>query len=389
MHTYSAVQAVLTVCPLPCSCLPRLLPVHVLPQPQLCFFAHSESQLRARTGVKSYSGGRRSGRRHRAAAALRNALAGSAFGTPSARGSSNGLCFLQVPSPPGTDVSSGSSGNLMQLDPATHEALARLSLASTQQAGVAPVTLAQLQAPVLILQDGTAACSSADMLPTVSSNTAAYAAGSMPLSTGALSAGSDLVSTQGLGLGAVPAGSRQSLGVAAGVSMHSMSQAAGVLPLACNPPGTGLAAPSNSSAWPVGLTAQQQLLLAQQHQLLPLPIEQTPVLQSAQVQNQLLSSPESLWFPPAGSAGLDLGMAGVTAAVQPAVSSNALSIFAPVSAASLVQGASMDSAAVLQAQQLSMQLAAAGILPQGLPPAAGGDACQCPVLLLNYMGQQL
>jgi hypothetical protein len=84
-------------------------------------------------------------------------------------------------------------------------------------------------------------------------------------------------------------------------------------------------------------------------------------------------------------------MVSTTAALQPAVSNNASSMFAAVSAANLVSFNSMDGALVLQAQQLSVQLAAAGILPHGLPSAAAvtaADVGQCAVQLPNYMQQQ-
>jgi hypothetical protein len=239
---------------------------------------------------------------------------------------------------------------------------------------------------VLILQDGASASSSAYMLPTMCSDIAAYAAGSMPLSTGTLYAGSSMVGTQGLGLSSAPAGSMQRLSAVADIRTHSMPQSASVLPVACNAPGAGLAAASHSSTWPAGLTSQQQQLLVGEQQLLPLSTQQTPI-PSAQVQMQLMGSSESLDVPLANSAAINLGMVSTTAAAQ-AVSNNVapMSVFAPVSAANLVSYISMNGTAVLQAQQLSNQLAAAGTPSLGLPSAAAAAAAARPCAVLpNYM----
>jgi hypothetical protein len=211
----------------------------------------------------------------------------------------------------------------------------------------------------------------------------------MPLSTGALYVGSSMVGTQGLGLSSAPAGSMQRLSAVADIRTHSMPQSASVLPVACNAPGAGLAAASHSSTWPAGLTSQQQLLVGEQ-QLLPLSTQQTPI-PSAQVQMQLMGSSESLDVPLANSAAINLGMVSTPAAAQAVINNVAsMPVFAPVSAANLVSYISMNGAAVLQAQQLSMQLAAAGTPSLGLPSAAAAAAAARPCAVLpNYMQEQL
>lgn len=111
-----------------CLLLPRPPP---LPPPhQMCFFAHSESQLRPRTGIKTYSGGRRSGRRHRALSS-----AGASAGSDSGNNSPS-MASFQAPTyllltPAGSD-NAGSS------DFSAHEALSRLSLGTMEHHGPQP-----------------------------------------------------------------------------------------------------------------------------------------------------------------------------------------------------------------------------------------------------------
>lgn len=176
---------------LPLTLLNVVLPVLRAPPPppaQCCFFAHSAGQLRARTTIKTYSGGRRSGKRHRAAQALQAAATGEggAWGTDASP--ANSLCFLQVPSLPFADVASttsGSSNGLLQLDAAAQEAFSCLSLeASTQPVGTRPVAVQHVQPQppsMLFLQDHESACSSAEPLPALGYGMPMMAAGGAPL----------------------------------------------------------------------------------------------------------------------------------------------------------------------------------------------------------------
>lgn len=105
-----------------------------VPPMQLCFFAHNESQLRERKAVKTYSGGRRSGKQKMAAAAAAAANAAGDFstaaglsGSPTACGSPS-VCLLQVPSLPGAAGSSSSSGAIPGFDFSSPTVFSQLSL---------------------------------------------------------------------------------------------------------------------------------------------------------------------------------------------------------------------------------------------------------------------
>lgn len=196
---------------------------------QCCFFAHSSDQLHARTAIKTYSGGRRNGKRHRAAQALQAAATGEgggAWGT--ADGSPNQLCFLQVPSLPFADVASTTSSNgLLQLDAAAQEALSRLSLeASTQPVGNQPLAVQQVQPQpqTMFLRDHESACSSAEPLPVLGYGMPMMAAGGTPLGV----CGPPVCSSMASTLAGCPASSIP------GANMHGVS----VLQLATAPQAT-------------------------------------------------------------------------------------------------------------------------------------------------------
>jgi hypothetical protein len=201
---------------------------------QCCFFAHSDSQLRARTAIKTYSGGRRSGKRHRAAQALQAAATGETGAAAAGGTSPNSLCFLQVPSLPFADVvstTSSSSGGLLQLDAAAQEALSRLSLeAGPQPVGTRPLAMQQQVQPQppsmlflqVLLSAHESACSSAEPLPVLGYGMPVMAAGGAgPLGMCGPPVCSGMVSTlAGTPVSSVP-----------GANMHGVS----VLQLASTP----------------------------------------------------------------------------------------------------------------------------------------------------------
>lgn len=92
---------------------------------QLCFFAHNEQQLRARKAVKTHSGGRRSGKQHRAPVAAR-----AAMGQPDAACGLPGVHIL--PMVPGLSLAAGCTGPSQQFECVSPEqAFARMSLTSS------------------------------------------------------------------------------------------------------------------------------------------------------------------------------------------------------------------------------------------------------------------
>jgi hypothetical protein len=91
----------------------------------MCFFAHNESQLRPRTGIKTYSGGRRSGRRHRMLSS-----AGASAGSDSGNNSPS-MASLQAPTYL-LLAPTGSNNAAAGPDFSAHEALSRLSLGTIE-----------------------------------------------------------------------------------------------------------------------------------------------------------------------------------------------------------------------------------------------------------------
>lgn len=328
---------------LPLTLLIVVLPVLRAPPPppsQCCFFAHSAGQLRARTAIKTYSGGRRSGKRHRAAQALQAAATGEggAWGTDASP--ANSLCFLQVPSLPFADVASttsGSSNGLLQLDAAAQEGFSRLSLqASTQPVETRPVAVqhVQPQAPsMLLLQDHESACSSAEPLPALGYGMPMMAAGGAPLGM----CGPPVCSSMANTLAGCPATSIP------GANMHGVS----VLQLASAP------------------QALPGILLADS-------------MQGTLVQQQQQVSCFIPCFPPVGAAtptGPGLAMLPAGAAV-----SAAQYILLPAN--QVAGGISTATVQALQVQPQQLQLQQAP--PAILPAAFGG---QHMVLLTNPMQQ--
>jgi len=255
---------------------------------QLCFFAHNESQLRERKAVKTYSGGRRSGKHKMAAAAVAGDAA-SDFSSPAAGPSSSptacgspSVCLLQVPSLPGAPGSSSSSGAIQGFDFSLPAVFSQLSLgpgaadpsaqqggfsgsplAPHMQAAAAPMGLQQqLQqpaSPLVIIQGGSEG-GSAERLSGLSFDQSALGP-----------------SMQGMPVYGSIQGGQQLLPVG-----YMDMQQTSLPPLSCGPGAAQVAYPSWSAAMPLqqpGVAAgvQHQMMQTQQQQQQQVQVLQTGV----------------------------------------------------------------------------------------------------------------